>query len=147
LSYLLTGLLTEGTFTADAAAYGTADGVGLALCTEVHNSLNLLNLAQGPKGVPSRVPAVGGQWGAGARLGPVLTGTRTVKPCFERPPHTTPRPQVNPRQNLQDAPWGRNCLYASGKLPVTFRYASGNPADIFVKTKTATMALSRLTES
>ena len=42
---------------------------------------------------------------------------------------------------------GRNGLYASGKLPVTFRYASGSPADIFVKTKTATMALSRLTES
>jgi hypothetical protein len=86
LSYLLTGLLTdlltEGTFTADAAAYGTADGVGLALRTEVHNSLNLLNLAPGPKRVPSRAPAVGGQWGAGARLGPVLTGTRTVEPCF-----------------------------------------------------------------
>jgi hypothetical protein len=42
---------------------------------------------------------------------------------------------------------GRNGLYASGKLPVTFRYASGSPADISVKTKTATMALSRLTES
>ena len=86
LSYLLTGLLTdlltEGTFTADAAAYGTADGVGLALCTEVHNSLNLLNLAPGPKRVPSRAPAVGRQWGARARLGPVLTGTRTVEPCF-----------------------------------------------------------------
>ena len=41
-SYLLTGLLTdlltEGTFTADAAAYETADGVGLALHTELHNS-------------------------------------------------------------------------------------------------------------
>ena len=42
LSYLLTGLLTdlltEGTFTAYAAANRTADGVGLALHTEVHNS-------------------------------------------------------------------------------------------------------------
>jgi hypothetical protein len=85
-SYLLTGLLTdlltEGIFTADAAADGTANGVGLALCTEVHNSLNLLNLAPGPKRIPSRALAVGGQWGAGARLGPVLTGTRTVEPCF-----------------------------------------------------------------
>ena len=41
-SYLLTGLLTdlltEGTFTAYAAANRTADGVGLALHTELHNS-------------------------------------------------------------------------------------------------------------
>ena len=86
MSYLLTGLLmdllTKGIFTADAAAYRTADGVGLALRIEVHNSLNLLNLAWGPKRVPSRALAVGGQWGAGAQLCPVLTGTRTVEPCF-----------------------------------------------------------------
>ena len=78
-----------GIFTADAVADGTADGVGLVLCKEVHNSLNLLNLAPGPKRVPSWALAVGGQWGAGARLGPGLTGTCTVELCFLRPPQTS----------------------------------------------------------
>ena len=109
-SYLLTGLLTdlltEGTFTAYAAANRTADGVGLALCTELHNSLNLLNLASGRRGSQAGRPQWTGMGRAGARLGPVLTGTCTVEPCFLRPPQTS---------------WAEMVC----KLPGSFRLPSG----------------------